>query len=168
MKRVLFLVASLCALLLAATPAAIGGNPVQDSTQGGGQLARGDCLGGTGFQSFALSAHARDDTATVGVGGTFNLSIPGQGLGCPKGHLVAKVDCLEVSGNMAELTARVTHSSGSQAASRPPGTEIQISVIDGGPMPDMLGIENVANPCDDGSEPADNVVIRGSIRVNDA
>ena len=148
-----------------------GGNPNHDYAVGGGQLVA-DCApyGGTGLihYSFALSAHSDADTLTAGVGGTFNVDVPVQGGTCPVyGHTVAKIDCLQVSGNHADMTGVITKSTGPYLGPDYVGQEEQISVTDNGSLPDTIDAFVTTGPCQF-EQPFEQPIARGSITVHDA
>lgn len=148
-----------------------GGNPQRDFAVGGGQLVA-DCApyGGTGLihYSFGLSAHSDADSQTRGVGGTFNVDVPVQGGTCPVyGHTVAKIDCLAVSGNHADMTAVITKSTGPYLGPGYVGAEEQISVTDNGSLPDTIDAFVTTGPCQF-EQPFEQPIARGNIDVHDA
>jgi hypothetical protein len=97
------------------------GNPNKDYAVGGGQAKiLGRCAQtGDHEVNFGLSAHVDQGTMQSGVGGTVNFSIPfcsttnGDYNGS---HLSMKVDCLKVTGGIAQLTTVVTKKTGLFAA----------------------------------------------------
>ena len=160
-------------LLALLTPgeAAAGGNPQHDYAVGGGQVQKGLCT-----INFALSAHVGDTDATSPPtsGGTFNLTEQQSCLMpscaptcciCGGGHLVAKPDCLHVEGDVAQLSATVTHSDGS-FNSFSVGSQIYVEAQDD---PDMIGWTGTAlgtEPCD--ACPATMPLLHGNVSVHDA
>jgi hypothetical protein len=124
-----------------------------------------------GHQSFALNAHVNNDALTVGVGGTFNTTVPEQEGCTEQGTLVAKVDCVEVTDNHAELTANVTKATGSWAdAGVQPGQELAISATDNSPLPDTLQASFAVpqEPCGFFGSSFEVPISRGNINVHDA
>jgi|SRR5581483_11809794 len=150
-------------------PAQDGGK--KDLAVGGGQVIA-DCTfyGGSGLihQSFALSAHVDADTLTDGVGGTFNLDIGRQGGACPVyGHVVAKIDCLSVTGNHAVMTAVITQSNGTLLGPDVVGSEEQIAVTDNGALPDTIEATQANARCAF-IVPFESPIDHGNINVRDA
>jgi len=141
-------------------------NGPHDFAVGGGQRIDTGCA-----ENFALSAHVPDDTPAAvgqpGAGGTVNLSIPAGAL-CVfgSGSLVAKVDCVQVSGTHAELTAEVTKARG-VFAPNVPGTELAVSVDDYSPLPDWYAVTTTPGPCVFGGT-AETPITAGNINVHDA
>src|SRR5438034_6389383 len=147
------------------------GNPHYDYAVGGGQVQKGLCT-----TNFALSAHVEDTDATSPPtsGGTFNLTEQQSCLMpscaptcciCGGGHLVAKPDCLHVEGDVAQLSATVTHSDGS-FSSFSVGSQIYVEAQDD---PDMIGWTGTAlgtEPCD--ACPATMPLLHGNVSVHDA
>ncbi|MGH3117657.1 MAG: hypothetical protein ACRDQ2_11230 [Gaiellales bacterium] len=80
-------------------------------------------------------------------------------------HLVAKVDCLSVTGNTALFTARITKATGWYEQNNPVGTELAVSAVDG--FPDMWGAPTTTGSCNFIFLPG-NTVVQGNIRVSDA
>jgi hypothetical protein len=145
----------------------------KDFAVGGGQLVY-TCGIFVSHTSFALSAHVPTGTPATapqpGVGGTFNLSFPqcsaATQCGLEPGHLVSKVDCVEVDPisppGTARITSHVTKASGVFATF---GPELSISVSDTGTnMGDTLAIGGTDQPCNFTIAPAD-VVDRGNINI---
>ena len=153
--------------LLTPNEAAASGNPVHDYAVGGGQVQQGFCT-----INFALSAHVdeTDATSPPTSGGTFNLTeqqSPLMPSVCPGGHLVAKPDCLHVEGNVAQLSATVTHSDGS-FSSFAVGSKIYVEAVDNDP--DMIGwtaTSMAMQPCN--ACPATTMpLLHGNVSVHDA
>jgi len=167
LKGTTLLPAMLTALVLLMPEPTAAGNPQHDSAAGGGQI---DALGSANTlcfpaaESFAISAHVKNNTLTTGIGGTANASCVGGG-----GHIVSKVDCLAVSGSVAVLTSVVTHSTGVFAIF-PPGTELSVAVSDSG-VPggtgDVIGANVTNAPCNFNA-PLDTPIASGNINVHDA
>jgi hypothetical protein len=166
-------------LLALLTPgeAAAGGNPQHDYAVGGGQVQEFICT-----INFALSAHVddTDDTSPPTSGGTFNLTAQQACLSpmcapkccCGGGHLVAKPDCLHVEGDVAQLSATVTHSDGSFSSEFPVGSEIFVTAEDN---PDMIGWSSCKDSqCVDGvmpchsCNPSTSPLLHGNVSVHDA
>jgi hypothetical protein len=149
---------------------ALAGNPHTDYAVGGGQ-GTFPCFPGPGMghQSFALNAHVNNDALTVGVGGTFNTTVPEQAGCTEQGTLVSKVDCVEVTGNHAELTATVTKATGSWAdGGVQPGDELAISATDNSPLTDTLQASFATGPCAFFGSVFEVPISRGNINVHDA
>jgi hypothetical protein len=91
---------------------------------------------------YSVSAHLVNGSAQGIVTETF-VSCGGLG----HGHLTAKVDCLQVSGSLALLTARTIAASGSFANTI--GDENTWAFADsGGSAPDRVGADESGGPCD--------------------
>ena len=160
----------------ASTLQASSGNPVKDYAVGGGQVIPprnpNSACTTSAIVNFGFSAHVNAGTETTGVGGTFNLSIPKSQSTptCPAGHLVAKVNCLDVGSitDGAFLRADVTKSSGSFASDYPAkSSEIAALAVDN--IPDFLGWDKPtsSNPCNAQRTTAASI-ISGNINVHDA
>jgi hypothetical protein len=131
--------------------------------------------------NFSLSAHVPNDTpvtpgfAQPGAGGTFNVTVPQQpSCGFEQGTLVSKIDCVEVTGNHAEMTAVVTKATGSWAAGGiQPGDGLALSATDNSPlMPDSLqatpfSFSGGTGPCDFFPFP-ETPIDHGNINIHDA
>jgi hypothetical protein len=135
-----------------------GGNPQHDYAVGGGRL-----MTPCGLKNLALSAHVNNGTMTQGVGGTFNLTLPATN--CGGGHLVSKVDCLQVWGPQAKFTALVTKSRGYFANLFPVNSEIAGKALDS--ATDMLGWSGTGSSCSF-QQPPLWPVVNGNISVHDA
>src|SRR5207249_6909649 len=111
------------------------------------------------------SAHAPaadSGTPVPTSGGTFNLTqTPSSCLGS-SGHLVSKPDCLTVNGNLAWVTAHVTHATGVYASLYLQKVEIALEDV-----PDMIGFfdEMPAQCSMRGS--AYSPVVHGNINIHD-
>jgi hypothetical protein len=165
-------------LSTSSTLQASSGNPVKDYAVGGGQVvplgfdANSSCTG-PAVVNFAFSAHVNAGTQTTGVGGTFNLSIPKSQStpSCSAGHLVAKVNCLDVGSfgsNIAFLRADVTKSSGSFASDYTANSdEIAAFAVDDAPF-DYLGWDKPTStlPCNGAS--VAQQIMNGNINIHDA
>jgi hypothetical protein len=97
-------------------------------------------------ENFAVNGHVPADTpytpGQAGAHGTVNLTVPGTpSATCnTRGSLVTKVDCVQVSGNTADMTSEVTKSSGLFLTSYPVGTEVAWHIEDLSPTaPDEFG-----------------------------
>ena len=150
---------------------ALSGNGAQaagsahDFAVGGGQwLINGGC----DLANFSMNAHVDSNsiTGTDGVGGHFNLTIR-QDQCSPPGHLKARVDCLEVTSNVAEIRAVVQSSSGAFVGFLDPGDTLHVQATDNDP--DKLaadsGTGSVNPPCG-GSSFAGTAILRGNIKVH--
>jgi hypothetical protein len=156
-------------------PMAGSGNPTYDYVVGGGKAPNLGCSGGYPPVPFGLSAHVLAGDPPGNASGTFNVGSPATNAGC-KGHLNSTVDCLEVVGSTAHLTAHVTQATGQFAGLQ--DTEIDVAVQDNGtPSPlltDMIDDGNTTAPCAQGrdaqGEPtvADQPVTNGNITVHGA
>jgi hypothetical protein len=148
---------------------ALAGNPHTDYAVGGGQ-GTFPCFPGPGMghQSFALNAHVENDGLTQGVGGTFNTTVPEQPGCAEQGTLVSKVDCVEVTGNHAELTAMVTKATGSWTPFLQPGDELTISATDLSPLPDTLQATPYTAQCTLFGSAFEVPISRGNINIHDA
>jgi hypothetical protein len=128
-----------------------------------------DCNSSSVTENFSLSAHVLDGTTTTGVGGTFNLSCSG-GVNSG-GNVVAKVDCLSVSGggSTAQLSASVTHTDGLFIHTFTKTTEINVKVEDSGPTGagDMIGWTTSfsGSPC--GNNNSVMPLVHGNVNVHD-
>jgi hypothetical protein len=158
-------------------PSASSGDPngPKDFAVGGGQfMSIGSPPNLTcGLANFALSAHVDADAPVApgqpGVGGTYNVST-GATSPCGEGHLVAKVDCVQVTGNQAMLTVQEEQAKGPPAFFGTPGQELALTVTDN--TPDEITVEGgffTSGPCDFSAsrfflEPITN----GNITVHDA
>src|SRR2546421_4093922 len=109
-------------------------NGPKDFAVGGGQVM--NFLFGT--TNFSLSAHSDADAPAtppqLGVGGTYNVTVPS---GSFQGHFTSKVDCVKVGDDdagpgTAQATAIVTSADGFFAFLTPPGTEVRVDVFDSG------------------------------------
>jgi hypothetical protein len=143
-------------------------NGPKDFAVGGGKLLTTTC----GLVNFSLSAHVANNAPAApgqqGVGGTYNNST-GATSPCGQGHFTSKVDCVQVTGNVAEFTAQITHATGSPFFGSP-GDEIAVAVKDNNP--DELTIEGgffASGPCDFSFAAAFTTPIaQGNISVHDA
>lgn len=141
----------------------------RDFGVGGGQYLSSIC----GVVNFSFSAHVAADAPVApgqpGVGGTYNNSVGATSTCGGEGHLVSKVDCVRVVGNLVQFTARITHSKGSAFFGNP-GDEIAISAFDN-PVTDTLTIEGgffTSSPCNfAGSQLFQTPILRGNISVHD-
>jgi hypothetical protein len=136
------------------------GSGSQDHAVGGGNIVF-PCPPFIARESFSLSAHVPSGTPVTSgtpqpkAGGTFNLSSPqstATACGSEPGHLVAKIDCLQVSPDSppgsATATAKITKSTGVFAPS-PVGSELSIHVTDSGTNTgDTLEATGTFGPCD--------------------
>jgi hypothetical protein len=139
-----------------------GGNPQHDYAVGGGQAPNlGLCP--TVPTNFSLSAHVDAGTTTQGVDGTFNVTAPATAGPSCAGTFVSKVDCLQVSGNRADLTAHITKANG--ALTPFVGLEISVAVLDS--ALDMIDDNAPTSPCVFNAIPDQNV-IHGNISVHQA
>jgi hypothetical protein len=128
--------------------------------------------------NFSFSAHVPDDTpvtfgtAQPGAGGTFNISVPATST-CGEGSYTVKIDCVKVTGNMAQFTGLGTHSKGTGPFFAADGIEVAVTAVDNTPpTADQLtfegGIGPVSGPCDfDGSASALTPITQGNISVHD-
>jgi hypothetical protein len=80
---------------------------------------------------------------------------------------MSTIDCLQVNGNSANLTARVTGASGNLAFLQ--GQEIAVAVLDSSNLgtPDMIDDFLTGGPCQF-TGAADRAVTHGNITVRDA
>jgi hypothetical protein len=166
-RTLLMLVPATLTPLVLCVPAGAAGNPQHDYSVGGGQIATFGSANNLCFPSalsFGASAHVDNNTLTTGIGGMVSASCVGGG-----GHIVSKVDCLAVSGNVAFVTSVVEHSTGVFAV-LPPGTEIANTIYDSGVpggMGDVVG-SNITNaPCNFNA-PLDSPIAHGDLHVYDA
>jgi hypothetical protein len=143
-----------------------GNGPNPDFAVGGGQIFNQfvACQ-----ENFAVNGHAPDDVAVAGTAnGTVNLSFPGT---CATpGHLVTKVDCLDVNGDTADMTSTVTKSTGLFTAFFAVGDEAAWEVRDLDPLlPDEIVGQPTSGPCvfTATATPAAFSVVRGNITVHD-
>jgi hypothetical protein len=149
------------------------GNPRYDYVVGGGQAPALGCPVLT--TSFGLSAHVAQGALPTTASGTFNVGSPAPNGFC-KGSFTSKVDCLQVTGPSAHLTAKVTQATGVFEGLL--GTEIDVALLDNGTptaiVPDMMDDGNTSGPCAQGTEfgggptAADQPVLNGNVAVNDA
>jgi hypothetical protein len=153
------------ALACESTPSSSSGSSTKDYVVGGGQGSI-PCLDRPAHPTTSLSAHVESGSLTQGIGGTFNTMVPEQPGCVERGSLVAKVDCLQVIGNHADLTAEVTKSSGSFADIQP-GDEIAFSVTDNSPLAaDTIGGDVTSGPC--AFVFLEGPIERGNFSVHDA
>jgi len=123
----------------------LAGNAAQaasghDFAAGGGKWL----LAGCGLANFSLNAHV-DSSGPNPAHGHFNLRV--REATC-SGDVRADVLCLAVIGNIAEIEAEVSSSSGDLATATPVGTTINVRAADNktAGTPDKLGL-NLGNPC---------------------
>jgi hypothetical protein len=155
----------------ASTPSSSSADPngPHDFAVGGGQLLTPGC----GLVNFSFSARVANDAPVApgqpGVGGTYNGSA-GATSSCGGGSFTAKVDCVHVSGNMAQFTAQITHAKGA-AFFGSPGDEVVLAVTDN--TPDEMTVEGgffASGPCSlfDVAAAYQTPIARGNINVHDA
>jgi hypothetical protein len=137
-----------------------------DLAVGGGQASNLAGCGPGVATNFGLSAHVASNTQTQGVGGSFVVTVPDNVGGC-HAQLMSTIDCLQVNGNSANLTARVTGASGNLAFLQ--GQEIAVAVLDSSNLstPDMIDDFLTGGPCQF-TGAADRAVTNGNITVIDA
>jgi hypothetical protein len=147
------------------TATSLGGSQ-PDYAVGGGQASMLALCGPGVATNFGLSAHVAANTQTQGVGGSFVVTVPDNVGGC-HAQLMSTVDCLQVVGNSAKLTAHVTQASGNLAFLQ--GQEIAVDVLDSTDpsTPDMIDDFQSGAPCDFRGT-ADRAVTAGNIVVEDA
>lgn len=144
-------------------------NGPHDFVVGGGQFFSSTC----GLVNFAISAHVSNNATVApgqpGVGGTYQQSVGAMSTCGGEGNGTAKVDCLQVSGNMAQFTATFTHSKGNTFFGIP-GAEVAMAVVDN--TPDTLTPEGgffTSGACDFSSaSDFQTPITRGNINVHDA
>lgn len=143
-------------------------NGPKDFAVGGGQYLSQLC----GLVNFSFSAHVANNAPVApgqqGVGGTYNNSV-GAMSPCGGGSFTAKVDCVQVSGNVAQFTGVITHARGGPFFGFP-GLEFALGVIDN--SPDEITIEGgfaTSGPCDFANAASNTTpIVRGNINVHDA
>jgi len=127
-------------------------NRPKDYAVGGGQVPFLGC-----DTNFSLSAHSDADALATGVGGTYNVTLPGTPpCALPESRLVSTVDCVKAEDDdhgsgTAQATARVTYSDGIFASLLPVGSEVRVDVLDSsmpGDVGDMIGVAAATDPCD--------------------
>jgi hypothetical protein len=107
---------------------------------------------------YSISAHVVNGTVRGIVTETGNC-FGGSGAS----HTTAAIDCLQVSGSLAMLTARTIAASGAFAGSI--GAENTFTINDGGHGGvDEIGVDESGEPCDFGAELA-GVLYHGNITV---
>jgi hypothetical protein len=154
----------------ASASASASGSGPKDFAVGGGQYLSPTC----GLVNFSFSAHVDDDALPVpgqpGVGGTYNNSVGATSTCGGEGHLVSKIDCVKVTGNLVQFTAVITHSKGSPFFGSP-GNEITVSAFDNPLTPDTLTIQGgffTTAPCVFSTSAAfQTPIVRGAISVHD-
>jgi hypothetical protein len=153
-----------------ATPSAWAAEGPKDFAVGGGRFFN-QFLGCD--ENFAINGHARDDvTAPDTANGTINLTVPGTPASCTfTGHLVAKVDCLRVVGNTADMTGEITKSTGlfTTFGFFDVGDEIAFEVKDLDPLPDEIVGQPTTVDCNFSADttPGAFSITRGNITVHD-
>jgi hypothetical protein len=151
------------------TPTSSSGDPngPKDFAVGGGKYMSSIC----GLVNFSLSAHVANDAPVVpgqpGVGGTYNNST-GATSPCGEGSFTAKVDCVQVTGNQAMLTAQEQQAKGTPFFGAP-GDEVALAVKDN--SPDELTIQGgffTSAPCDfNSAQFFTTPITQGNINVHD-
>jgi len=150
-------------------------NPRYDYVVGGGKAPALGCP--VLPVSFGISAHVAQGALPTTASGTFNVGSPAPNGFC-QGQFTSKIDCLEVTGSLAHLTAKVTHATGVFGGLL--GMEIDVALLDNGKpvdvAPDMMDDGNVdpPEPCAQGKEfgggptAPDQPVTNGNAAINDA
>ena len=161
-------------LLLFAHP--VSAEASKDHVRGGGQVefACPENSAATGFQNVSIEAHVDTGTTTDGVSGHFNSTIPKQNGCIAAGQLRVDIDCLQVVGNHADLTGRITKLTGfftSPGFQFTEGGRISISATDNSPLlADTIGAVRprpmtMMNPCGFRS-PDEQPLARGNIQID--
>jgi hypothetical protein len=158
------------------TQTALAGNPNKDYAVGGGQATIVHRCEPE-ETNFGLSAHVNNGSMIDGIGGSVNFTIPqctlANGNSYSGSHLGMTVDCLQVTGSVANLTAAVTEKTGVFAAEFPTVNEIAVQVIDNTLLGDRIGWEfqtpalGAIAPCDFQAT-ADRSLDHGNVTVHDA
>jgi hypothetical protein len=156
-----------------ATPSAWAAEGPKDFAVGGGRFFN-QFVGCD--ENFAINGHAPDDVTGVDTAnGTIQMTFPGTPASCTAtGHLVAKVDCLDVTGNTADMTGEITKSTGvftTFGGVFEVGDEIAFEVKDLDPLlPDEIVGQPTNADCifTANTAPGTFSIIRGNITVHDA
>jgi hypothetical protein len=168
-----------CGVSTQANPTADGNSRHDYAVGGGDQFFTQPRLEAPCKINFGFSAHTPSNSPTLAKG-TFTETVPGgcAGLG-NTGELRVAIKCLDVKGDLADMSGIVTKATGQFAESgtfpsEPPfivGNPAYISAGDfGGPAMDLLGVSTVRSgpSVDCGGTTNQAATSNGNINVNDA